>query len=99
MHKLGSGEHVMRMCVNYTCIFNKLQATGLFLALEGSSTLTDPFASGRKYHKFVNNAVFNLFVVWVTAASALQLEHTPQLLRSVCPAGYEIWENITLLGI
>ena len=49
------------------CIFNKLQAAGMFLALDGTSTHTDPSTSGRKYRKLVNNAVFicneSLFVV------------------------------------
>ena len=49
------------------CIFNKLQATGLFLALDGTSTRIDPSTSGRKYRKSVNNAVFirneSLFIV------------------------------------
>ena len=40
------------------CIFNKLQAVGLFLAFDGASTRTDPFTSGKKYRKSVNNAVF-----------------------------------------
>ena len=58
----------------------------LFLALDDTS--------GRKYHKLVNNAVFirneSLFVVSAAATSAFQLEHMPQLLRSICPADYRI---------
>ena len=69
------------------CIFNELQAAGLFLALDGTSTCIDPSTSGR-------NAVFicneSLFVVSVAATSALQLKHTPRLLRSICPTGYQI---------
>ena len=38
--------------------FNELQAAGLFLALDGTSTCTDPSTSGRKYCKLVSNAVF-----------------------------------------
>ena len=61
------------------CIFNKLQAAGLFLALDGTSTRTDPSTSGRKYCKLVNNAVFirneSLFVVSAAATSAFQLKH------------------------
>ena len=76
------------------CIFNKLQAAGPFLALDGTSTHTDPSTSGRKYPKLVNNAILtrneSLFVVSAAAMSAFQLEHTPRLLCSICPAGYEI---------
>ena len=76
------------------CIFNKLLAAGLFLALDGTSMRTDPSTSGRKYRKSVNNAVFirneSLFVVPAAATSAFQLKHTPRLLRSICPAGYQI---------
>ena len=76
------------------CIFNKLQAVGLFLAFDCASTRTDPFTSGKKYRKSVNNAVFirnkSLFFVSTAATSAFQLEHTSRLLRSVCPGGYRI---------
>ena len=41
-----------------------------------------------------NNDVFirneSLFFVSAAATSAFQLEHTPRLLRSVCPGGYQI---------
>ena len=77
-----------------TCIFNELLAAGLFPALDGTSMRTDPSTSGRKYRKSVNNAVFihneSLFVVSAAATSAFQLKHTPRLLRSICPAGYQI---------
>ena len=63
-------------------IFNKLQAAGLFLALDSTSMRTDPSTSGRKYRKLVNNAVFirneSLFVVSAAATSAFQLKHTPR---------------------
>ena len=76
------------------CIFNELQAVGLFLALDGTTTRIDPSTSGRKYRKSVNNAVFihneSLFVASAAATSAFQLKHTPRLLRSICPAGYQI---------
>ena len=76
------------------CIFNELQAAGLFLALDATSTRTDPSTSGRKYRKSVNNAVFirneSLFVVSAVATSAFQLKHMPRLLRSICTGGYEI---------
>ena len=76
------------------CIFNELQAVGLFLAFDGASTRTDPFTSGIKYRKSVNNAVFirneSLFFVSAAATSAFQLEHTSRLLRSECPGGYRI---------
>ena len=56
--------------------FNELQAAGLFIALDGTSMLTDPSTGGRKYHKLVNNAVFirneSLFVVSAAVTSALQ---------------------------
>ena len=77
------------------CIFNELQAAGLFLALDATSTRTDPSTSGRKYRKSVNNSDFirneSLFVVSTAVTSASQLKHTPRLLRSICPEGYEIW--------
>ena len=76
------------------CIFNELLAAGLFLALDGTSMRTDPSTSGRKYRKSVNNAVFihneSLFVVSAAATSTFQLNHTPRLLSSICPAGYQI---------
>ena len=76
------------------CIFNKLQAVGLFLAFDGASTRTDPFTNRKKYRKSVNNAVFirnkRLFFVSAAATSAFQLEHTSRLLRSACPGGYRI---------
>ena len=93
------------------CIFNELQAVGLFLAFDGASTRTDPFTSGKKYRKSVNNAVFirnkSLFFVSAAATSAFQLEHTLRLLRSACmPWGrglsntdYRIWENISHVGL
>ena len=77
-----------------TCIFNKLLVAGLFPALDGTSMRTDPSISGRKYRKSVYYAVFihnkSLNVVSVVATSAFQLKHTPRLLRSICPAGYQI---------
>ena len=76
------------------CIFNELQAVGLFLAFDGASTRTHPFTSGKKYRKSVNNAVFirneSLFFVSAAATSAFQLEHASRLLRSACPGGYRI---------
>ena len=77
------------------CIFNELRAVCLFLALDGASTCTDPFTSGKKYRKLVNNnSVFirdeSLFFVSAPALSPFQLEHTLRLLRSICPAGYDI---------
>ena len=71
-----------------------IQAVGLFLAFDGTSTHIDPFTGGKKFRKLVNNAVFihneSLFFVSAAAMSAFQLEHTPRLLRSVYPGGYEI---------
>ena len=75
-------------------IFNELQAVGLFLAYDGASTCTNPFNSGKKYCKSVNNAIFirneRLFFVSAAATNAFQLEHMLRLLRSVCPGGYPI---------
>ena len=88
------------------CIFNELQAAGLFLALDDTSTRSDPSTSGREYRKLVNNAVFirneSLFVVSAAATSAFQLKHTPRLLRSICPEGYRIltteyWKILVVL--
>ena len=74
------------------CIFNKHQAVALFLAFDSTSTHTDPFISGKKYRKLVNNAVFihneRLFFVSAAATSAFQLEHTSRLLHIICPGGY-----------
>ena len=87
------------------CIFNELQAAGLFLALDATSTRTDPSTSVRKYRKSVNNSVFirneSLFIVSAAATSAFQLKHTPRLLRSICTEGYEIriWENISHVAL
>ena len=65
------------------CIFNELQAAGLFLALDSTSTRINPSTSGRKYRKLANNAVFmrneSLFIVSAAATSAFQLKHTPRL--------------------
>ena len=76
------------------CIFNKLQAAGVFLSLDGTSTRTNPPTSGREYHKLVNIAIFirneSLFIVSAAATSAFQLKHTLRLLRSICPVGYQI---------
>ena len=76
------------------CIFNNLLAAGLFPALDDTSMRTDPSISGRKYSKSVYNAVFihnkSLNVVSAAAMGAFQLKHTPWLLRSICPAGYQI---------
>ena len=78
-----------------TCIFNEPLAAGLFPALDGTSLRTDPSISGRKYRKSVYNAVFihnkSLNVVSAAATSTFQLKHTPRLLGSICPAGYQIW--------
>ena len=80
------------------CIFNELQAAGLFLALDGTSTCTDPSTSERKYCKLVNNAVFirneGLFVVSAAATSALQLKHTQHMPCGLLNTDYRIWENI-----
>ena len=78
--------HMRSSKVVAMCIFNTLQAAGLFLVLDGTS--------GRKYRKLENNAVFihneSLFIVSAAATSAFQLKHTPRLLCSICPVGYQI---------
>ena len=40
------------------CIFNELQAVGLFLAFDSTTTRTNHFTRGKKYHMLLNNAVF-----------------------------------------
>ena len=65
------------------CMFNKLHAVGLFLALDGASTRTDPFTSGKSIVS--NNAFFirseSLFFV------------------STMATVYSIWENICHIGL
>ena len=90
-----------------TCIFNKLQATGLFLALDGTSTRIDPSTSGRKYRKSVNNAVFicneSLFIVSaatecipIKAHAVVATQHMPCGLSNT---DYRIWENISHVAL
>ena len=85
------------------CIFNKLQAAGLFLALEGTSMRTDPSTSGRKYRKSVNNAIFFrneiLFVV-LAAATSTSVGYTKYRIRENISrvALWEIW-LACILGI
>ena len=75
-------------------LFNKLQAAGLFLALDGTKTCTEPSTSGRKYHKSVNSAVFicneSIFVVSAAATDTFQLEHMRWLLCNIRLVGNEI---------
>ena len=82
-------------CTSVRLYFHELLVAGLFLALDGTSMCTDPSTSGRKYRKFVNNAVFipneSLFIVSAAATSAFQLKHMPWLLHNICPVGYQIW--------
>ena len=78
------------------CIFTKeFQAAGLFLALDSTSMrIPIPLPVEESTIKLVYNAIFicneSLFVVSAAATSAFQLKHTPRLLRSICPAGYQI---------
>ena len=55
---------------------------------------TDLSTSGRKYRRSVNSAVFipneSLFNVSAVATSTFQLKHMPQLLFSICLAGYQM---------
>ena len=77
-----------------TVKLNKLQAAGMFLAVDGTRTRTNPSTSERKYCKLVNIAVFIrnecLFLVSAAATSAFQLKHILRLLCSICHAGYQI---------
>ena len=75
-----------RLKVIAVCIFNKLLAAGLFLALHGTNTRTD--SSTSKLVIFIHNE--SLFIVSAAATYAFQLKHTLQLSRSICPAGYQI---------
>ena len=53
-----------------------------------------PLPVEKKYRKLLNNAVFirngSIFFVLAAATSAFQLEHTPWLLHSEFPEGYQI---------
>ena len=77
------------------CIFNDHRAVSLFLTFDGTSMRTDPFISGKKYRKLVNNAVFtrneSLFFVSAASTSVFQLEHMQRLLCGIYPGGYQIW--------
>jgi len=77
-------------------------AVCLFVAFDGVSTRTDPFTSGKRYRKLVNNAVFirneSLFVSAV-ATSAFQLEHTQRMPCRLWNTDYRIWENISHVGL
>ena len=91
------------------CIFNELQAVGLFLAFDGASMRTDPFTSGKKYRKPVNNAVFirnkSLFIVSAAATSAFQFSRahvavaTQPMPWGLSNTDYRIWENISHVGL
>ena len=87
------------------CIIKELQAAGLFLALDGTSMLTDPSTSGRKYRKLVNNANFicneSIFVASaattsVKAHAAVAMQHMPCGLSNT---DYRIWENISHVAL
>ena len=88
-------------------IFNKLQAVGLFLAFDGASTRTDPFTSGKKYRKSVNNAVFirnkSLFFVSAAATCIPIRAHfavaTQRMPWGLSNTDYRIWENISHVGL
>ena len=72
------------------CIFNKLQAVGLFLAFDGASTRTDHFTSGKKYRKLVNNGVFirNKSLFFVSDPYCVGGERGAYPAH--CPGGYRI---------
>ena len=84
------------------CIFNELLAAGLFLALDGTSTRTNPSTSGRKYHKLVNNAVFircfssGYECIPIKAHAAVATQHMPCGLSNT---DYRIWENISHVAL
>ena len=82
---------VCEVCRVYVCVCVHM----CMVYMDGTSMRTDPSISGRKYRKLVYNAVFihnkSLNVVSTAATSASQLKHTPRLLGSICPAGYQIW--------
>ena len=82
------------------CIFNKLQAVGLFLAFDGASTHTDLFTSGKKYCKLVNNAVFicneSYKCIPIRAHAMVATKRMPQELSI---KDYRTWENISHVGL
>ena len=90
------------------CIFNELQAAGLFLVLDGTSTRIDPSTSGRKYHKSVNNAAFirnessihcfssGYECIPIKAHTTVATQHMPCGLSNT---DYRIWENISRVGL
>ena len=88
-------------------IFNELQAAGLFLALDSTSTRTDPSICGKKYRKLVNNAVLirneSLFVVSaVHGYECIPIKTHPAVATQHMPCGlsdtdYRIWEIIIRL--
>jgi len=79
------------------CIFNEFQAVGLFLAFDGTSTRTDPFTSGKKYRKLLNNAVFiscfssGYECIPIKAHAAVATQYMP---RGLSNTDCRIWENI-----
>ena len=74
------------------CILNELQAVGLSLALDDASMHIEPFTSGKKYRKLVNNAVF----IRNEKCFSSGYIHTCNRIRAhstvatLCPADYEI---------
>ena len=64
-------------------IFSKLLASFLSSSFTWCHHVYSPFTSGKEYSKLVNNAV-------VIRNESFQLEHTPWLLYSVWPSGYQI---------
>ena len=82
------------------CIFNELQAVGLFLAFGSVSAHTDLYTSGKKYCKLVNNAVFicnkSYKCIPIRAHAAVAKKRMPQELSI---KDYRIWENISHVGL
>ena len=91
------------------CIFNELQAVCRFVAFDGVSTHTDPFTSGKKYRKLVNNAVsiHNESLFFVSAAASYEcipIRAHAVVATQCMPWGlsntdYRIWENISHVGL
>ena len=86
------------------CIINELQAVGLVLAFDGASTRTDPFTSGKKYRKSVNNAVFTLILCFSSGYECIPIRAHITVATQRMPWGlsntdYRIWENISHVGL
>ena len=84
--------------VVFACIFNELQAVGLFLVFDGASMHTDHFTSGKKYRKLVNNAVFKCVLCFSSGCECIPIRAHTAVATQPVPLGlsnmdYRIWEN------